>query len=155
MIRLQSSYLVNKPADQVFDLLPKAEATGLLWGLTPVWTEAVEPGKVYRRTAEVIKNNSYRMIKDWMVSKHQPPVTFEMENAGGARLFVRLTQSIELSPTESGTLVRLTQQFEFGPVLWVLYLAPPYWLAIPWVWARGKRRLKKKLEAFGELAASK
>ena len=155
MIRLQSSYLVNKPSDQVFDLLPKAEATGLLWGLTPVWTEAVEPGKVYRRTAEVIKNNSYRMIKDWMVSKHHPPVIFEVENAGGARLFVRLKQSIELSQTGSGTYVTLSQQLELGPALWALYLVPLYWLMVPWSWARGKRILKKKLKAFGELAITK
>jgi hypothetical protein len=93
------------------------------------------------------------MVQDWMVSKYQPPVTFVVENAGGARLFVRLKQSIVLSPKEGGTGVNLTEQFEFGPALWVLYLMPLYWLAIPWLSARGKRRLKQKLEAFGGLAS--
>ena len=101
---------------------------------------------MYRRNSEVIKNNPYRMAKDWMVSKHQPPVTFEVENAGGARLLVRLKQSVGLSPTESATLVRLTQQFEFGPVLWVLYLVPLYWLAVPWMWASdGSRKSLRRL----------
>lgn len=155
MIRLQSSILVDKSEGEVFDLLPKAEASGLLWGLTPVWDEAVEPGKVYRRTREVIENNPYPFVQDWMVSTHQPPVTLAVENAGGARLFVRLKQSVGLSPKESGTLVSLTQQFEFGPALWALYVVPLYWLAVPWLWARGKRRLKRKLQAFGELAVAK
>ena len=153
MIRAQSSILIDKPASEVFDLLPQAETSSLLWGLTPVWDEAVEPGKVYRRTPDAAQNNPYRFVQDWMVSKHQPPVTFAVENAGGARLFVRLKQSVVLSPDGSGTLVSLTQQFAFGPVLWVLYLVPLYWLAAPWLWARGKRRIKRKLEAFGELAA--
>ena len=153
MVKLQSSILMDKPAEQVFDLLPKVEASALLWGLTPVWDEAVEPGKIYRRARQIVMNNPFPLVQDWMVYKHQPPVTFAVENAGGARLFVRLKQSVELSPKEGGTGISLTEQFEFGPALWVLYLMPLYWLAVLWLRAGGKRRLKRKLEAFRELVA--